>query len=364
MQISSSSIFITFIISGILILIFNALLKNKKNYHLFRIDFLSVLSVIIFFRLLFPVEFIFTYTIEFPIIMNSIQNILLAPVYKNWLFSHILLFTWIFVAIFLFIHYIFVLFKLNKSVNKLIATSNLVHNTNCEYPIYQAKSIHVPTIFATKKAIFLPIYPYSTQEFTYILAHESQHIKNHDILIKHLVNILNIIYWWNPFVYIYKKQMRLLLELRVDSQLTDTLSNQKAFEYIQSLISIQKKMVLKNDSANKYLSANFIDENKNILNYRINYLIENNFKNKTNKLLLCILVIIPFCANSIIFEAYFEPENNAQYYELNDFKNGYITKEKDGTYKLHFDGMDATIENPHSKEFNHLQIFDNSKENN
>lgn len=362
MQITSSSIFITFIISGIFVLIFNTFLKNKKNYHLFRIDFLTMLAILIFLRLLLPVEFIFTITIESPTIMNPIQTLFLTPIYKNMLFNQFLLLAWIVVAILLFVHYIFVLCKLNKNTEKIISISQRLEDINCKYPVYQTNFVNVPTIFATKKTIFLPKLDYSSQELNDILVHETQHINNHDLLIKQLINILSIIYWWNPFVYVYKNQMQLLLEMRVDSKVTDTLTTQQSLLYTQSLVSIQKKIIFKKSKKNRFLSANFIDENENVLTYRINYLLENNFKHKTNKLFLCILFILPFLANSVILEASFEPENNNEYYEATDFIDGYITKEKDGTYILHFDGMDAIIESPKSSEFKDLPIFDTSKE--
>ncbi len=165
---------------------------------------MSILGTIIFLRLLFPLEFIFTFTLEAPIIMNPIQALFLTPIYKNMLFNQFLLLAWIIVSILLFFHYIFVLCKLNKNTEKIISISRRLEDMNCEYPIYQTNFVNVPTIFATKKTIFLPELDYSSQELNDILVHETQHINNHDLLIKQLINILSIIYWWNPFVYMYK----------------------------------------------------------------------------------------------------------------------------------------------------------------
>lgn len=364
MRISSSSIFITFIISTIMIIIFNGLLKNKRNYHFFRIDFLSILGTIIFLRLLFPVEFIFTFTLEAPIFMNPIQNILWMPIYNHLTIHHFVILIWLAVSICLFVYYVILLIKINNSTKKVILNSKKISVIWCKHPIYETSYVNVPTIFATKKAIFLPESLYSEQEMKDILLHESQHIKNHDLLIKQLINILNIIYWWNPFVYMYKNQIQLLLEMRVDSKITDVLSNYESLLYTQSLISVQKKTLFIKNNSDKALSTNLIDENENILAYRINYLLENNFKHKTSKLLLCSLFLIPFLANSIILEPSFEPINNNEYYEINDFKNGYITKEKNGSYKLHIQDTTIIIQNPKSSEFKNLPIFDVSKENN
>ena len=261
MRISSSSIFITFIISTIMIIIFNRLLKNKKNYHFFRIDFLSMLGVLIFLRLLFPVEFVFTFTLEVPVIMNPIQNILWLPIYNQLTIHYLLIAMWASVSICLFIHYIILLIKINNKTKNVMSESKKLSIIQCKYPIYETSFVNVPTILATKKVIFLPISSYSDQEMKDILLHESQHIKNHDLLIKQLINILSIIYWWNPFVYIYRKQIQLLIEMRVDSKITDILSNYESLLYIQSLVSVQKKTIFIKNISEKALSTNLIDEN-------------------------------------------------------------------------------------------------------
>ncbi len=67
-----------------------------------------------------------------------------------------------------------------------------------------------------KSYIFLPDYPYSKDELTWILKHELMHFKNKDILIKFLVLSVRIIYWFNPLVYVMSNKVNLDCELCCD----------------------------------------------------------------------------------------------------------------------------------------------------
>lgn len=95
MRFSASSLIITIIISCILILFLEILLSNKKNYKLFRTDFLTVLILVIIFRLFFPFEFGFTTTIKLPLIMNPIIDFLQYNIYANIQTYQVLLSIWI-----------------------------------------------------------------------------------------------------------------------------------------------------------------------------------------------------------------------------------------------------------------------------
>ena len=78
-------------------------------------------------------------------------------------------------------------------------------------------------------------------------------------------------------------------------------------QYIRDLINIQKKTTIYNQ-VHKYSNSNIIDESIKVLEYRINYMIENKYKKKTNKLLLathtkrvmsffCSTVVLPTIPN-------------------------------------------------------------------
>ncbi|EGT4865546.1 M56 family metallopeptidase, partial [Clostridioides difficile] len=119
-----------------------------------------------------------------------------------------------------------------------------------------------------KSYIFLPDYPYSKDELTWILKHELMHFKNKDILIKFLVLSVKIMYWFNPLVYIMSNKVNLDCELCCDeSVLTDCSLNDKK-EYALALI---KSIKLSNNYNSGILTTEF---NKTSLEKRLDSIVK------------------------------------------------------------------------------------------
>ena len=74
--------------------------------------------------------------------------------------------------------------------------------------IVQTAAVEVPCCIGIfEKQILIPDKKYSREELHYIILHEYTHLDNKDILTIQLINILCIVFWWNPFVYILKGDM-------------------------------------------------------------------------------------------------------------------------------------------------------------
>ena len=360
MQLTLSSLFITIVFTAILILIFNALLTCKKSYMFFRTDFLSVLAIIIVLRLLFPIEFKFTQSIAATPIMNPFYNIMHYKFHSFEIYN-LLLLIWVIGIIIKSIEYIFSISQSNKNYKLLISNSVKLETNDLDaeldiFPIFSSKFLYVPTVFTTKKSIFLPTTLYTKSELNNILRHEISHIQHHDGLIKHIINLVVILYWWNPFVYIFRNQIHLLLEMCADYKSTKNFNEVENNQYIRDLINIQKKTTIYNQ-VHKYSNSNIIDESIKVLEYRINYMIENKYKKKTNKLLLATLILFPFLTNSIILEPSFPAPDEHELLSEKDLKNGYITVNKDGTYTFHVGKFKGIINNPKSKEFKDIPVI-------
>ena len=57
------------------------------------------------------------------------------------------------------------------------------------------------------KRIILPDKDYTEAELHYVLLHEYTHFLNHDTIVKQLVTLFCIIFWWNPVVYLLQKRI-------------------------------------------------------------------------------------------------------------------------------------------------------------
>jgi|GEM_PF-506921 TonB family protein len=84
------------------------------------------------------------------------------------------------------------------------------------------------------KYIFLPGNKINSPDINYILAHELVHVKKSHSIDKLLVEFISIIQWFNPFVYLYKKELTAQHELSADSELIQQGTN--IAEYMNSLL--------------------------------------------------------------------------------------------------------------------------------
>ena len=54
----------------------------------------------------------------------------------------------------------------------------------------------------------------------YMIQHEIKHYANYDLWLKFLVDLLVVIHWWNPIVYMMRKELSLAFELSNDYMVT------------------------------------------------------------------------------------------------------------------------------------------------
>lgn len=120
MFITSSSLFITLVISSILILIFYLILTRKTCSKLFRIDFLSVLTLLILLRIFIPVEMPFTITIPLPALMNPIWELLNHEILYDMSIMNLIISVWILGIIINIFVYIRRLKKLHNLYNLIL----------------------------------------------------------------------------------------------------------------------------------------------------------------------------------------------------------------------------------------------------
>lgn len=93
------------------------------------------------------------------------------------------------------------------------------------------KSVSAP--FSFGKMIFLPSKNYEPKDLRLILEHEQRHFLYWHWLDNWLLALLQIVFWFHPLVYVFKKQIRLTHELQVDK---DVLL-QDQFAYCKLLIT-------------------------------------------------------------------------------------------------------------------------------
>lgn len=81
-QFSEFTIFITLLVSSLLILLLHLLLMNHKGYKYFRTDFIFIFVLVTVLRLCFPFEYFFTIIIPLPSIMNPVREALHTSIFN------------------------------------------------------------------------------------------------------------------------------------------------------------------------------------------------------------------------------------------------------------------------------------------
>ncbi len=91
------------------------------------------------------------------------------------------------------------------------------------------------------KRIILPDRDYTESELRYVLLHEYTHFLNHDTIVKLLVTLFCIIFWWNPVVYLLQKDLEQTLEIKCDLSVAQTLNEKECAAYLRTILSLMKQ---------------------------------------------------------------------------------------------------------------------------
>ncbi|HBF2243607.1 TPA: protease [Clostridioides difficile] len=163
-----------------------------------------------------------------------------------------------------------------------------------------------------KSYIFLPDYPYSKDELTWILKHELMHFKNKDILIKFLVLSVKIIYWFNPLVYIMSNKVNLDCELCCDESVLADCSLKDKKEYALALI---KSIKFSKNYNSKILTTEF---DKTNLEKRLESIVK---KKGKSGILIAVLVFMTSITSFVEVDAQvrIDEGNNGMNNNINEF---------------------------------------------
>ncbi|WP_418993538.1 M56 family metallopeptidase, partial [Agathobaculum butyriciproducens] len=91
------------------------------------------------------------------------------------------------------------------------------------------------------KRIILPDKDYTEAELHYVLLHEYTHFLKHDTVVKLMVTLFCIIFWWNPVVYLLQKDLEQNLEIKCDLSVARTLCSKERAAYLRTILSLMKQ---------------------------------------------------------------------------------------------------------------------------
>lgn len=110
-----------------------------------------------------------------------------------------------------------------------------------------ARSRFAPTpmlVGVFKPQIILPDMPFSAEQLKHILNHELTHQKRHDILVKWMVTIVTSVHWFNPLVYLMRKEINRACELSCDEMVIGRLDRAGKQAYGDTLIAVAARWAI------------------------------------------------------------------------------------------------------------------------
>lgn len=192
-----------------------------------------------------------------------------------------------------------------------------------------------------QKRIYLPDEEYTKKELYYILKHEYAHFCNRDLIIKFLVKLFCCIFWWNPAIYLLKKDIAQILEVKCDVSATQNFSKREKMEYLLTIIRI-----LKSDTSEKCIPPLFLttrmfsEKCHNDIKERFEFItrIEIAVPTWWRTVTWIVAIITLMGSYFIVLQPAFDPKSediytNSSVIDLNP-ESVYILSHRDGTYSL------------------------------
>ena len=368
MSFTFSTLLSMIIINAVFVIALNQVVKTSViNY--FNIDLFLLSSLVILLRFLLPFEFPFTVSVPVKWGLSYLYD-LFVMLEINILGHPINIFT-----IFMIAWYIGILicgsrlflqfatirqrYRRREAAPDSDAYAILRKITSCHqkskavFRIYITPRNITPFIYGIfHPVIVLPDSVHSKEELFYILSHETAHYYNHHTLYKFLCSLLEVIYFWNPLVKIFVKEINRIIEISVDSKVIAPLEPLGRLDYSKSLTSMARTLAEKkttlaftatyNPTKTDDSRLNKSSKTKSSLSQRIQMIIGSPDKIKTlapNGLVSSLLLIGALMISLVfVFEPYRICNENEVGTFTSETRNLFYIINTDGTYDLYLDG--------------------------
>lgn len=200
--------------------------------------------------------------------------------------------------------------------------------------VFFCRDIDIPMgIGLIRRSILLPEGSYEEEELEYILLHEYTHFRNHDLLVKFMLYTFCCIYWWNPLVYLIKRDIDGLLEVKCDLVVTKEMTEAKKARYLEVILQSLKK-----SEAQKYRiqCAATLASGKHTCEMKERFQAVMGRRKRSRKAGICFVIVglVLFAASYlfVVQPSYEAPPPEEGVTEEHTVTEGYIVKKEDGKY--------------------------------
>ena len=334
MKITYTSI-LSAICSSILLLVFLSVYiwKKQENYSLYEVKLLIFCTVLTGVRLFFPIDICgISHTIGIKILYPELCGFMRGKI--GFLSHFSVLFLISLLGSFLILvqkslSYISFI-KLIKEIRPIEYIRVKKYKKVKKIPILKVDSIEDPFIVGIKNPyIIIPNIDEETKKI--VLLHEVGHYIKRDLFLKCFFEILCLLYWWNPLVYIVRYYFSNILEIRNDLIVCNELSEIEKIHYVEILLKMSRTKALKRRGTLSFFNGSF-------LKIRISSILNEEQKKQVNIKLFFFLIAI-ILSGTIVIEPVADLKLHAPYFEEDDIvkKNNFFVKTENG-YELYMNG--------------------------
>lgn len=364
LQISISTILMTVITTNLFLIVLTVCFCHTD--FMVRMGYRQLALFVLFalLRLLLPVELPFTVTVRLPLWVSNIIMFVHSGLFTigERPVSLWLIFKWIWVigcAVGILRYFI----SYHRSRSYITLHGKMLNHKEpytsmlrrvCEergranpFTILEMPGLRTPALFGFfSPCILMPEgFVLSEEELYFVLKHETAHHFRHDLWCKEFIRLLTILYWWNPFCHLLNHQTDVILEMRIDHDVTHT-STSQIMEYADCLLNISERAVSRSLFPSTFTLSLLRFEDSDLYK-RTNVLLKSRekFNVAVNTVLTLLISVIYLFSYSIVPEAYCGPELPVDMCPPNfNFKylsteNSYFIDNEDGTYDLYWDGI-------------------------
>jgi LCP family protein required for cell wall assembly len=174
-----------------------------------------------------------------------------------------------------------------------------------------------------KPTIYIPNTKIADYNFSLVLKHELTHIKRFDLLYKAFVDFVSCVHFFNPIIYLIKRQMHNYCELSCDEAVAQGLDIQERKSYGKTILSFMQ------EDSFKLQSTTCLSESESIIKKRLELIMKTK---KINKMTVLIgsVVVCALAIGGIVFASALNNKNAAELSATSDGRTNILIMGVDG----------------------------------
>ena len=358
MNVSVFSLLMSVLWSSLIILV--AHLLRRKAFFLRRVGapVLVVFYLLSVGRMVLPVEFPFSREVPLRSWFSTAVQAVCIEEHQlgdfGWTWAQAACLCWAAVGIILLLWFSFRYWRAVRRMTQSLARDPLAEEILQSIRKESKRSLKVQ-VFRTEQAstpmgvgifrrkIILPCGEIPAQELEYILRHEYTHFLHGDLWVKLLTQVYCCLFWWNPLVYLLRRDLPQILEIRCDMAVTKDYTVSQKAEYLQTIVNSLKRVGKERDTSRQFLvSARLLASEDSLSLVERFRLISGG--QEPRRLMAASLVTGALCLLFVsylfIFQSAYDPPEDDFFSELSasiqipSFTDAYVIKHADGTCTL------------------------------